>query len=443
MWKINYNLKKLIPPKKEGYRYIKSLKLYIPFRDIGLRVLVRKEQELPLFYEVILKLVSLDINNITEISGLLGVDEDILNNVVGEMSRNELIYPKSNNLLLTPKGKYALNNLNEVTIEKDNLNNIYINCISGEIADLDNVSHKPSDDNPCLDEIIKIDNDYIHKSFSKLNDFYMKKQELYEMFNYTEKVKNEIYEILEKEYEKLCYMQKNIYVYENIRDKDIIFECEDDSENLYGALFSKQIFNSTGARRFFKRYSNVKKYLNNELVEDELKEVREQNTNLLIENVLLQGSNNENIEKYYFRDRYLLEKEYREILLLLKDIKPYEIVIVSDNLKSILNYNVIALLQIMLDRCKVRIIADEKEWNIDKLKNKLMNHKQKKKNQIKWDFSKNINRTEILLYPYAFINIDYVPIKLEADYLVKEVAKITFHEKKIEEQRKRLLDIVL
>lgn len=39
--------------------------------------------------------------------------------------------------------------------------------------------------------------------------------------------------------------------------------------------------------------------------------------------------------------------------------------------------------------------------------------------------------------------LTFTPIKLEADYLVKEVAKITFHEKKIEEQRKRLLDIVL
>lgn len=442
MWKINYDLKKLIPPNKEEYRFIKSFKLNIPCKDIGLQVLVRKEQQLSLFFEIILKLVNSQFNNVTEIANLTGVDQDILNDVIGEMSRNELIYPKGNNLLLTPDGKEALDSLTEVTIEKENINRIFINLITGEIMDLDNPIIRPLDDNPCLDEIIKIDDEFIYKNFNRFNDFYLKKQEFYETSSYNNKVKNEIYQILNKEYEKLCYIEKNTFIYENIRDKDIIFECENDSENLFGTIFSKQIDRSTGVRRFLRGYMSVKKYFNNELALDSLKEEKEQNANLLIENVLAKENVNEDIDNYYFKDRYLFEKEYNEILLSLKEIKPSEVIIISDNLKSILNHNVITTLETILDSCKITIIADEEEWKINELKNKVISHKLKKKNEIKWDFSKNINRTKILLYPQAFINIEYVPIKLRGDYLINEVAEITFDENKIKAQRDMLLKIV-
>ena len=47
--------------------------------------MVRKEQPLPFFYEIILKLVD-KYNEIHNISELTGVEEEILNDVVGEMS---------------------------------------------------------------------------------------------------------------------------------------------------------------------------------------------------------------------------------------------------------------------------------------------------------------------------------------------------------------------
>lgn len=442
MWEINYDLKKLIPPKKEECRYLKSIKLFIPYKEIGLQVLVRKELELSLFFETILKLIDAQFYNITEISDLIGVNEDIIYDVVGEMSRNELIYLKSNTILLTPKGKDTLKNLIEIKIEKENINRIYINSITGEIMDLENVVKRPTEDNPCLDEVIKIDDEFIYKSFNKFNDFYLNKQEVYNTTRYESNSKKEIYQIVKKEYENLCYAEKTMFIYENTRDKDLIFECKDDSENLYGTIFSKQINKSTGVRRFLKNPLYVRKYFANELALDRLDEEKDKNTNLLIENVLSKKDSNEAIEQYYFKDRYLLDKEYNQILLALKNIKPYEIVIVSGNLESILNYNVIATLQILLDRCKVRIVADEEEYNIDKLKNRVMNHKQKKKNEIKWSFSKNINTTKILLYPYAYIIIDYVPIKLFDDYFIGEVSEITFDEKKVKEQREILSNIV-
>ena len=86
MWNIAYDLNRLIPPIKSGYNFIKSIKLYIPYKEIGLKTLVRKEQPLPFFYEIILKLVDCKYNEIHNISELIGVEEEILNDVVGEMS---------------------------------------------------------------------------------------------------------------------------------------------------------------------------------------------------------------------------------------------------------------------------------------------------------------------------------------------------------------------
>lgn len=84
-----------------------------------------------------MKLVDCKYNEIHNISELIGVEEEILNDVVGEMSGSNLLYIKSNIITLTPKGKESLNKLKRTVIEKEELNRIYINAITGEIKDLD------------------------------------------------------------------------------------------------------------------------------------------------------------------------------------------------------------------------------------------------------------------------------------------------------------------
>ncbi len=122
MWNITYDLNRLIPPRKSGYEFIKTIKLYIPYKEIGLTILVRKEQPLPFFYETILKLVDCKCNEIISISELTGVEEEILNDVVGEMSKLDLVYVKSNIITLTPKGRTALNDLKKTVIEREEIN---------------------------------------------------------------------------------------------------------------------------------------------------------------------------------------------------------------------------------------------------------------------------------------------------------------------------------
>jgi hypothetical protein len=57
------------------------------------------------------------------------------------------------------------------------MNRIHINSITGEIVELDQPYKRPTDNNPCLNEIIKITDEFISENFIPLNDCYQKRQE--------------------------------------------------------------------------------------------------------------------------------------------------------------------------------------------------------------------------------------------------------------------------
>ena len=163
----------------------------------------------------------------------------------------------------------------------------------------------------------------------------------------------------------------------------------------------------------------------------------------VVENNIASGKKNtEEIEEYYFVDRYLLEKKYSNILTSIKNIRPSEILISSGNLSEILDHNAIASLQSSLDNTKVSIICDASEYRINQLKNNVINHKQKKRNRIQWVERENINQTNIVLYPQCAINIKYLPIPVGKDYLIQEVAEITFEKEKIQKQKDGYYDYV-
>lgn len=441
MWDITYNIKKSIPAQKSGYDFLKTIKLFIPYKEIGLKILARKEQPLPIFYEIILKLVDCKYNEILSISNIMGVEEEIIIDVIGEMSINNMIYIKGDLITLTPTGKLALNDLKKNVIEKEVINNIYINSITGKIEDLNKIHRKPEFGSPCLDAIIKITDEFITSKFNDFNEYYRKRQEDYDTKGQGVIAKNEIYQIINKEYENLCYIEETAYIYINARDNDLSYQCKNDVDNIYGTNLARQINNSTGARNFLDNRFKCEKYLNENIVIDEEKR---QNTEMLIKLVESNNVNNkqneEEIYKYYFTDRYLLEKEYLEVLLLIKSIRPSEIIISSGVLNQIMNHNIIVGLHEALDYAKICIISDCEEYNITKLKSLIMDVKKKRKNNIQWVNSSVVKETNILLYPKCAINIKYKPIPVGKDFLIHEVSDITFNSQKIGEQKEQLLN---
>lgn len=440
MWNIAYDLNKLIPPLKSGYNFIKSIKLYIPYKEIGLKILVRKEQPLPFFYEIILKLVDIKYNEIHKISELTGVEEEILNDVVGEMSGLDLLYIKGNIISLTPKGKESLNNLKKSVIEKEELNKIYINAITGEIKDLARIYQRPDYMSPCLDEKIKITDNFITNHFSDFDEYYQRRQEDYEVKEQHNNIRNEIYQIIGKEYKKLCYVEERAFVYKNIRDNDLLFECENDPENIYGTTLAKQVYDCTGARSFLVPPFKCDKYLGRQVGIDSMKnENTKKLIQVLLNNATVDNKSKEEVEEYYFVDRYLFENEYYDILTSLKNIKPSEVVISSGKLSEILSDEVISALQAIVNKTKIHIIYDKNEHKINQLKSKFMNYMKNKQNRIQWIEQKDITESNIILYPQCLISIRYNPIPVGKDYLIQEIPEITFDKELIRIQKGKLL----
>ncbi|OMD33631.1 hypothetical protein BSK56_33940, partial [Paenibacillus borealis] len=69
-----------------------------------------------------------------------------------------------------------------------------------------------------------------------------------------------IYQILSVEYEKLCYSFKKVFIYKDLKDNDLIFECENDKDNIYANTLADQLHFSTGARNFLKNKFEMEKY---------------------------------------------------------------------------------------------------------------------------------------------------------------------------------------
>lgn len=444
MWNVTYDLKKNIFPEKKGYQFVKSINLFIPHREIGLNVLVRKEQQINLFNETILKLIDNKCNSIANIAELTGVEEEIVIDVVGGMANLDLVYLKSGLLILTPRGEEVLKTLKETIIEKEEVNRIIINAINGKITEVDHSYSKPNVNCASLDEKIKIQEEFILKNFEVFNEFYQKRQEDLDVGEFNGI--NEIYQILSKSYEKLCYIMIKTYIYENLKDNDIIFDCESDKDNNYATILASQVHYSTGARNFLKNKFEAATYIDNPtLIDNEKERKSEELIQFIRTNKSDKLINNDEFDKKYFTERYLIENEYIDILLSLPIIRPTEIFILSNDLSEILSDSIITSIQQVLTNfnTKLTIICNKQDRKGLKLKNKIIDQNQKKKKIMTHWVEKDILVEEsILLFPYCIMSKGCQAKKFDNDYLIKEFVDISFDKEKINGKYKEFYSLI-
>ena len=84
--------------------------------------------------EMILRLTSVGIYDIDTIADILGLPRDILDISVGDLHVKDLAYHSSGKCILTAKGRESLSNLAVSKREKDSLQNVYVDAITGEIT---------------------------------------------------------------------------------------------------------------------------------------------------------------------------------------------------------------------------------------------------------------------------------------------------------------------
>ena len=138
---MNKELEKIadmLPPKNNNYNYLKKIKIGYPVYKINIKILRREDKEVPYSYEVILRLLFENINNIKQISGILGLEEYVVRNILAEMYARDYVYLIGNNPVISIQGKKLLNTLKMMEITEDKFT-IYIDGINGKVEIDENV----------------------------------------------------------------------------------------------------------------------------------------------------------------------------------------------------------------------------------------------------------------------------------------------------------------
>lgn len=77
MDKIIQSLMHTIPKNLSGLYVVKNSEIFIPYKEVGIECLTKEISEINLFFECILKFISIGVNDIGEISRILGVSYNI------------------------------------------------------------------------------------------------------------------------------------------------------------------------------------------------------------------------------------------------------------------------------------------------------------------------------------------------------------------------------
>ena len=443
-------ISKYIPPQNTGYRFIKRAIVYIPYREVGLSILERKEVHLSFVYETVLRLLVQGVNDIEQMSKLLGLDINIYKEIIAQMAIEDLLSISELSITIAPKGKQALHDLTKIVIAKGQINRVFTNLITGEIEtqELNDCDDRPNPNYMCLDKCTTVDIKFFRDHFSEIEMIYNKDKIDEVIFATRSEEKDTLYRILDVVYQETRYRATNCFVYINEEDSSLLFSFENDKNSIYAATAMSQVSNNViGALNLFNEsfelsnpttqlyYSTEKGQALSDLIR-----VIEQRTKTTIPI--------QEIEERYYKERYMLDGEIKDILMNCYEYKPKNIIICSACMKDFLKDN--SLIDMLLSTgssTAITFIYNGKEYGIDKSikwildhaterdKNRLMFHALEEK-----DF---IDYTIILCQPGFLINVVYEKVKDNKQRcLLKEISDISFDTIKINEAFKKLSDIL-
>lgn len=432
---------KYIPPKNDGFSFIKRAIVYIPYQEVGLSILERKEVHISFVYETILSLLEQGVNDIDQMSILLGLDIDVYKEIIAQMAVEDLVNVSEMSITLAPKGKQTLKDLIKVVIAKNQINRVFTNLITGEIItdEHNNFYDRPNPNCMCLDQCLKVDSQFFRERFAIIEEIYNKDKVSEVVFANQPEEQDTLYRIMDVIYQETKYIATNCFVYMNEEDCSLLFAFDNDKDSVYAATAISQISNNiVGAMNLFKanyELPNFKtKFCYSEEKEKELKELIE-----LIEQRAKTIIPIEKIESHYYKERYILGGEISDILMNCNDFKPQNITICSAFMKDFLQDNILIDMLLSLNpSTTISFIYNNKEHGIDKSIKWILDHDTEKYKKrlvfLSIPDEKSIDNTMIICNPGFVINIFYEEIKYNRQYsLLKEIADISFDANKVHE----------
>lgn len=444
-----------IPPKNVGYSFVKRTNVFIPYKEIGVSILERTVTPLSFVYETVLKYLSVGVDDIERMATLLGLEIDIYKEVIAEMALANLIDVSEMSLILTVKGKNALQELTKVTIKKSQLNELFVNMVTGDIENYSNgrFLDRPTPGFAHLDQNIELDIQFLRDKFPIIEQMYDKDKE--DDFFISRKLKEKsLYRILDIAYLNIKYLAVGCFVYVKEEDSSIllIFDTKEETSSNYSLIANAQIsknVTSTSllfeANRSFIAQQKSKIHQNdsakNEALIDLISVIQKRSkTAIPIEE----------IESLYYKDRYLLDGELTDILTECQQYKPRELIIASSRIRSLLQDNAITNTLIgILANTKITLIYNNDEYGIDKSQQYLLSQLRNHKSRHNISFcpltsDKKISYTQIVCSPGGFvINSSYEFVKDNmCRYLLREISDISFDTLKVQQTLESLRALI-
>ncbi len=333
------------------------------------------------------------------------------------MALADLIVVSEMSLILTSKGRNALQELTKVTIKKSQLNELFVNMVTGNIEHHSNrrFFERPTPGFAYLDQDIDMNIEYLRDRFDVLEQIYDKDKEEELLLSWRIKEKS-LYRILDIVYQNIKYLSVSCFVYLNEEDSSLllIFDNANESTPDYSTIANAQIAKGVTSMNFLfetdwsfiaQKKINVHEFdsVKNKALIDLMSVLKRRTRTPL---------SPEEINSFYYADRYLLDDELTDILTECQHFKPKELIIASPRIKSLLQDNAITNTLIgILSNTKITIIYNNDEYGVNKSKQYFLSKiSQKNRNNIRFyplTTEKKINDTQIVCSPGFVINSSY------------------------------------
>lgn len=448
------SISEYIPPKNVGYSFMKRTNVFIPYKEIGISILERTVTPLSFVYETVLKYLSIGVSDIEKMATLLGLEMDIYKEVISEMALADLIVVSEMSLILTIKGRNALQELTKVTIKKSQLNELYVNMVTGNIENHSTrrFYERPTPGFAYLDQDIELDIQFLRDRFDVLEQMYDKDNE--EELLLSRKIKEKsLYRILDIAYQNIKYLSVSCFVYLNEEDSSLllIFVSTNESTSNYSITANAQILkNVISMNLLFETNRNFIVQQKTKVYEIDLAKNRTLNDliSVLQKRVKIMVPLEE-FESLYYTDRYLLDGELTDILNECQQHKPKELIIASSRIRPLLQDNAITNTLIgILSNTKITLIYNNDEYGVDKSQQYLLSQLRyhKSRNNIRFcplTTDKSIDNTQIVCSPGFVINSLYELVQDNMSrYLLREISDISFDTLKVQKKLESLRALI-
>lgn len=441
MKRIIRNIKDQIPKYQNGFSFRKSQELFIPYLEIGVECLIRDVSEINLFFETILKLIEIEVKDVSEISKILGVSFEITKEAIVDMIEGDYVGVSENILRITRKGKEALKTKQLIEIKKRNINKVMIDLITGDIHDGNSAKyHRIKKNELCLEKQIDVSKTFLDSNYNSINNVFQHQQEGDSSFGKSS-VNKELYKIIDISYQNLVYVKNELFIYENDDSDEIQIQLQNDINDQYLNCLYKQLKEETHpclesffekSIDFIKQHSDISTNFDEKLIDVTGKLCSDLRHTEDLDNFSLEA---------FMQKRYMLtDKEYINYFTLSDEITFDKLIIITNRVNSVLTTTIFEEIKRIAIKKPVVLIYDKNEFNVTKVLNYYLGTEKNNRNIISIA-SEGIVDTKIFFGPFLEINIEEKIINAFGKAITYKSGVLEFNGNYKKENLKNVLDI--